>query len=188
MQQHDRVRALAAYDHVPTRVLVGDRDLLTPVPHARTLAANLAALRAGGLPRGRALLTLERHELVTVHLVDLVDAAASVRSAHRQPVAALHHGLHHPGADGRAQPRHRHLHGVLRAGRPAGQGGQQLAAATPPGRAWPASARSTASGAGVSRTSQAVEQHRVAAQRSGARPRPRASVPGAAPAARAPAA
>jgi pimeloyl-ACP methyl ester carboxylesterase len=78
MQQHARVPALAAYDHVPTRVLVGDRDLLTPVPHARTLAANLRRSRLVVSPGAGHMLTLERHELVTEHLVDLVDAAASM--------------------------------------------------------------------------------------------------------------
>ncbi|WP_162794569.1 alpha/beta fold hydrolase [Nocardioides houyundeii] len=75
MQLHARIPALAAYDRVPTRVLVGDRDLLTPLPHARTLAANLRRSRLVVAPGAGHMLTLERHELVTEHLVDLVEVA-----------------------------------------------------------------------------------------------------------------
>jgi pimeloyl-ACP methyl ester carboxylesterase len=75
MQGHDRVAALAAFDHVPTRVLVGSRDRLTPVPHARRLAHHLRRSRLVIAPDAGHMLPLERRELVTEHLVELVDAA-----------------------------------------------------------------------------------------------------------------
>lgn len=74
MQGHDRAAALAAYDDVPTRVLVGSADRLTPVHHARRIAAHVRGARLVVAPGAGHMLPLERHELVTSHLVELVDA------------------------------------------------------------------------------------------------------------------
>lgn len=81
MQQHDRATGLSAFDHVPCRVLVGSRDLLTPEHHARKLAAHLKQSRLVVAPGAGHMLPLERSDLVTEHLVALVDGA-------RQPTAS----------------------------------------------------------------------------------------------------
>ena len=91
-----------------------------------------------------------------------------------EPVAALHHGLHHPGAERGAQPGDRHLDGVLGAGGAGGQRGEQVAARDhvagvdrrAPGA--PAAARGRAE-------LHAVEQHVLAVQQQGAPPTTRAS-------------
>lgn len=75
MQLHDRAAALSAFDHAPARVLVGSRDLLTPVAHARRIAHHLRRSRLVIAPGAGHMLTLERPDLVTEHLVDLVLAA-----------------------------------------------------------------------------------------------------------------
>ncbi len=80
MQGHDRAAALAAYDHAPTRVLVGSRDRLTPVPHARRIADHLRRSRLVVAPGAGHMLPLERHDLVTEHLVDLVELAQASAS------------------------------------------------------------------------------------------------------------
>lgn len=72
---HERTDATKAYDGIPTRVLVGDRDLLTPVPHARRLASAIRGARLLIAPGAGHMLTLERHELVSAELVDLVRGA-----------------------------------------------------------------------------------------------------------------
>ena len=72
---HDRGAALAAFDGVPTRVLVGDRDVLTPVSHARKIAAGIASARLVIAPGAGHMLPLERDRLVSDELVGLVTAA-----------------------------------------------------------------------------------------------------------------
>ncbi len=72
---HERAKPLAAYDGVPTTVLVGERDLLTPPPHARRLAGLVAGARLLVAPGAGHMLTLERHELVSEELCRLIDGA-----------------------------------------------------------------------------------------------------------------
>ncbi|WP_342748897.1 alpha/beta hydrolase [Nocardioides gansuensis] len=72
---HDRAAALAAYDDIPTRVLVGTRDLLTPLHHARKIAAHVRGARLVVAEDAGHMLPLERHELVTHELVELVELA-----------------------------------------------------------------------------------------------------------------
>jgi pimeloyl-ACP methyl ester carboxylesterase len=72
---HARTDALKAYDGVPTVVLVGDRDLLTPLHHARTIANGVRGARLVVAPGAGHMLPLERHELVTAELAELVDGA-----------------------------------------------------------------------------------------------------------------
>jgi pimeloyl-ACP methyl ester carboxylesterase len=84
---HDRGAALGAFDGIPTRVLVGDRDVLTPVDHARKLAAGITTARLLIAPGAGHMLPLERDRLVSADLLELVNAAiASVRE--REAVAA----------------------------------------------------------------------------------------------------
>jgi pimeloyl-ACP methyl ester carboxylesterase len=89
-QQHDRLAGLAAFDQIPTRVLVGDRDLLTPVHHARRLAGGIRGARLLVAPGAGHMLPLERDELVTTHLVEMVRhalAAAEARGEAASPQA-----------------------------------------------------------------------------------------------------
>ncbi|WP_182524648.1 alpha/beta fold hydrolase [Nocardioides dongkuii] len=74
-QQHERTDGLAAYDDVPTRVLVGEADLLTPPEHARRLAAAIRGARLLVVPGAGHMLTLERDTFVSGHLVELVEGA-----------------------------------------------------------------------------------------------------------------
>jgi pimeloyl-ACP methyl ester carboxylesterase len=77
---HDRAVSLAAFDGIPTRVLVGDRDVLTPVPHARTIATSIAGARLLIAPGAGHMLPLERDRLVSDELVELVKVSlASAR-------------------------------------------------------------------------------------------------------------
>lgn len=71
--RHDRAAALAAYDGIPTRVLVGSRDVLTPPEHARRIARHVSGARLLVVPDAGHMLPLERDEVVTGHLVDLVE-------------------------------------------------------------------------------------------------------------------
>lgn len=72
---HDRAKALASYDDVPTTVLVGSRDLLTPPTLARRLASLIDGSRLLIAPDAGHMLTLERHELVSDELCRLIDGA-----------------------------------------------------------------------------------------------------------------
>ena len=84
---HDRAAALAAFDGIPTRVLVGDRDVLTPVAHARRIAAGIPTARLVIAPGAGHMLPLERDRLVSDELIGLVTAALTpVRD--REAVAA----------------------------------------------------------------------------------------------------
>jgi pimeloyl-ACP methyl ester carboxylesterase len=69
---HDRGTALAALETVPVRVLVGDRDKLTPPSHARRLAEIVPSAEVEVLPGAGHMLPLERDRAVTSVLADLV--------------------------------------------------------------------------------------------------------------------
>ena len=86
---HDRVSALVAFEGITTRVLVGDRDALTPVHHARTVATHISTARLVIAPGAGHMLPLERDRLVSDELAALVTASlasASDRSAVARPV------------------------------------------------------------------------------------------------------
>jgi pimeloyl-ACP methyl ester carboxylesterase len=86
MMNHDRVGNLSSFDTVPTVVLVGSRDLLTPPSHARALANGIKGARLVVAPDAGHYLPFERRELVTDELSGLVEralrrAAGSQRAA-----------------------------------------------------------------------------------------------------------
>lgn len=79
---HERTTGLAAYDGIPTTVLVGSADLLTPPHHARRLASAIRGARLVVCPGAGHMLPLERDRLVSDELIDLVDRALSGTRAH----------------------------------------------------------------------------------------------------------
>lgn len=72
---HERTKALGAYDGVPTTVLVGSRDLLTPPPHGRRIAGAIQGARFLLAPGAGHMLPMERADLVTGELCALIDTA-----------------------------------------------------------------------------------------------------------------
>jgi pimeloyl-ACP methyl ester carboxylesterase len=72
---HERTASLAAYDAIPTRVLVGDADRLTPPEHARRIAGAIRGARLLVAPGAGHMLPLERDALVSGQLVELVEGA-----------------------------------------------------------------------------------------------------------------
>lgn len=69
---HERTAALKVFDGIPTHVLVGTRDVLTPPEHARRIAENVEGAVLTVAPDAGHMLPLERDELVTGTLVKLI--------------------------------------------------------------------------------------------------------------------
>lgn len=84
--EHDRRAACSTYDGIPTRVLVGDRDVLTPPHHGRKIASSIPSARFTVAPGAGHMLPLERDELVSTVLIGLV-ADALPQTPHPRHVA-----------------------------------------------------------------------------------------------------
>jgi pimeloyl-ACP methyl ester carboxylesterase len=69
---HERTEALKVYDGIPTHVLVGTRDVLTPPDHGRRIAENIEGAVFTLVPDAGHMLPLERDELVSGVLIRLV--------------------------------------------------------------------------------------------------------------------
>ncbi|KUL33438.1 lipase [Streptomyces sp. NRRL F-4489] len=78
---HDKTEALVAYDAVPALVLAGEKDLITPAEHSRTIAEVLPAAELVCVPEAGHLVMLERPELVNEHLVALVERVCAARGS-----------------------------------------------------------------------------------------------------------
>jgi pimeloyl-ACP methyl ester carboxylesterase len=81
---HDKAEALATMAGIETLVLVGDSDLLTPVKHSTDIVRRLPHAEHVVVADGGHLVMLEHPEVVTPHLIALVDRArraAGPRSA-----------------------------------------------------------------------------------------------------------
>ena len=78
---HERTDALSAYDGIPTTVLVGSRDLLTPPRHGRRIAGGIKGARFVVAPDAGHYLPLERPRLVSDELIDLVETALQDQAA-----------------------------------------------------------------------------------------------------------
>jgi pimeloyl-ACP methyl ester carboxylesterase len=76
LSRHDEAEALAVLADVPTHVLVGERDRLTPVSHARRLAQLLPHAQLEVLPDAGHMLGFEAPQVVADHLTELVDGAS----------------------------------------------------------------------------------------------------------------
>ncbi|MGB7818423.1 MAG: alpha/beta hydrolase [Ornithinibacter sp.] len=72
LQSHDERAALAHLDGVPTRILVGAQDRLTPVRLSRELDAAIHASRLTVLPGAGHMLTYEAPDPVADAIVDLL--------------------------------------------------------------------------------------------------------------------
>jgi pimeloyl-ACP methyl ester carboxylesterase len=72
LMEHDRVGACKVLANIPTEILVGDRDLLTPRPHATRLAEAIEGATLTVVPDAGHMLPLERDELVTATLARLI--------------------------------------------------------------------------------------------------------------------
>ena len=75
MMRHDRVGSLGAFDVIPTTVLVGCRDVLTPPEHGATITRGIRGARLLVAPDAGHYLPFERRELVSTELAVLVDRA-----------------------------------------------------------------------------------------------------------------
>jgi pimeloyl-ACP methyl ester carboxylesterase len=69
---HERTAALKVLDDIPTHVLVGTRDVLTPPSHARRLADHVEGAVLTVAPDAGHMLPLERDHLVSGVLIRLV--------------------------------------------------------------------------------------------------------------------
>ena len=76
---HDRRTALASLSHVPTAVVVGDKDVLCPLPHSQALADALPTSELTVFPGVGHMVHMERRAEVSRILVGLVDRALSDR-------------------------------------------------------------------------------------------------------------
>ncbi|MBO9521758.1 MAG: alpha/beta fold hydrolase [Nocardioidaceae bacterium] len=70
--EHERTAALKVLDGIPTQVLVGTRDVLTPPEHARRIADAVEGAVLTVIPEAGHMLPLERDEIVSATLVRLV--------------------------------------------------------------------------------------------------------------------
>ncbi len=76
LQDHDKTETVHAFAHVPGLVLVGDRDVLTPPEQSAALAEQLPLAEHVVVTRGGHNIMLEHPELVTDHLLSLLERAA----------------------------------------------------------------------------------------------------------------
>jgi pimeloyl-ACP methyl ester carboxylesterase len=77
---HDRRAALQSLSHVPSAVVVGDQDVLCPLPHSQALAEALPPSELTVFPGVGHMVHLERREEVSRILVSLVDRCLEARS------------------------------------------------------------------------------------------------------------
>ncbi|WP_405004896.1 alpha/beta hydrolase [Kitasatospora purpeofusca] len=78
---HEKTEALAALRGIPTLVLTGTKDLLTPPGHGEAMAEQLPGAELVLVQDAGHLVMLERPDLVDRHLAELFDRAARFRGA-----------------------------------------------------------------------------------------------------------
>ncbi len=81
---HDKLRALPVLQRTETLVLVGERDLLTPVEHSAAIVDAVPGAELVIVPHGGHLVMLEHPEVVNRHIVELVERCARYLAAERQ--------------------------------------------------------------------------------------------------------
>jgi len=75
IEDHDEIESLAHFVDVPTHILVGSMDRLTPVSYARMLQDAIPSARLTVIPDKGHMLTYEATATVADTVIDLVDAA-----------------------------------------------------------------------------------------------------------------
>lgn len=75
--RHDRYAALAGLRDIPTLILAGTADLVTPIEHSRRLAEELSFARLRELPGAGHLVMLERPDEVSQALRELLARAGA---------------------------------------------------------------------------------------------------------------
>ncbi|WP_328956457.1 alpha/beta hydrolase [Kitasatospora purpeofusca] len=78
---HEKTEALAVLRGIPTLVLTGTKDLLTPPGHGEAMAEQLPGAELVLVQDAGHLVMLERPDLVDRHLAELLDRAARFRGA-----------------------------------------------------------------------------------------------------------
>ena len=73
--EHELTHVLKVLDGIPTHVLVGTRDVLTPPSHARRIAENIDGAVLTVVPDAGHMLPLERDRLVSGTLIRMVRAS-----------------------------------------------------------------------------------------------------------------
>ncbi|MEV0402644.1 alpha/beta hydrolase [Actinoallomurus sp. NPDC050550] len=98
---HDKRAALPVLGRVPVLVMVGDRDLITPVEHSQVLASAIPGAELIVIPHTGHLLILERPAEVNQHLRDLITRVTETAKTRNAPGAgrstasvARRHRLH----------------------------------------------------------------------------------------------
>jgi pimeloyl-ACP methyl ester carboxylesterase len=76
LMTHDKLTALDVLDDVPTSIVVGEKDWLTPPEHSRTIAAALPRAHFTEVPNTSHLVQFERPDVVNDALRDLFKRAA----------------------------------------------------------------------------------------------------------------
>ncbi|MDP9846745.1 alpha/beta fold hydrolase [Streptosporangium lutulentum] len=72
LMSHDKLNALNVLNDVPTSIMVGDKDWLTPVEHSKAMAAALPRAQFAEIPNSSHLVQLERPTVVNDALRDLL--------------------------------------------------------------------------------------------------------------------
>jgi pimeloyl-ACP methyl ester carboxylesterase len=72
LMNHDKLAALHVLDPVPTAIVVGDRDWLTPPDHSKAIAAALPKAQLTEVPETSHLIQMERPGIVNDTLRDLL--------------------------------------------------------------------------------------------------------------------
>ncbi|WP_455352588.1 alpha/beta fold hydrolase [Streptomyces sp. SYSU K217416] len=80
-QEHDKAEALTVFAGIPTLILAGDKDLVTPSGHSEAIADLLPDAELVIVPDGGHLVMLEHPEAVTDRLADLLARAGAVPAA-----------------------------------------------------------------------------------------------------------
>ncbi len=80
---YDKLAALPVLRPIPTLIMVGDKDLLTPVEHSRAMAAELPDAELVVVAGAGHLAMMERDALVNLHLRAFLHRAARAGSGRR---------------------------------------------------------------------------------------------------------
>ncbi|MFC6086962.1 alpha/beta hydrolase [Sphaerisporangium aureirubrum] len=76
LMSHDKLSALDVLNKVPTSVVVGEKDWLTPVEHSKAIAAGLPTARLTLVPGASHLVLLEQPAIVNEAIAELLGAVA----------------------------------------------------------------------------------------------------------------